>query len=54
MTNKEYKDMCAILDKYLTVIHDRPQGSLPRWVLTTFGLSKAKSEIKEKLVKEDK
>lgn len=54
MTSKEYQQVCAILDKYVTQIHDRPQGSLPRWVLTTFGLSKAKTEIKETLVKEDK
>lgn len=53
MTKKEYKQVCDILEKYVTVIHDRPLGSLPRFVITSFGLSKAKQEIKETLVKED-
>ena len=31
----------------MTMIYDRPVGSNPRLVITTFGLSKAKQEIKE-------
>lgn len=54
MTPSEYKIMCDILEKYVTVIHDRPLGSLPRFVITNYGLSQAKHEIKETLVKGDK
>lgn len=51
MTSKEYKQVCDILEKYVTVIHDRPMGSLPRLVITSHGLADAKKEIKE-LIKE--
>ena len=51
MTEKEFKIMSDILEKYVTVIHDRPLGSLPRFVLTSFGLGQAKKEIKDTLVK---
>ena len=50
MTRHEVKLVVDIIEKYMTTIYDRPAGSNPRYVLTTFGLSRVKQEL-ETLVK---
>lgn len=44
MTPKEYQKVIEIIDKYMTVLHENTYA--PRLVLTTFGLSKVKEELK--------
>ena len=51
MTEKELKKVVEIIENNMTTIYDRPLGSNPRLVLTSFGLSQVKHELKE-LVKE--
>lgn len=49
MTRKEYDQVVKIIDSYMTVLHESTYT--PRLVLTTFGFSKVKEELK-RLVKE--
>ena len=53
MTDKDIELVIDIIYKYMTTIYDRPAGSNPRYVLTTFGLNKVKVELQE-LVKSNK
>ena len=41
-----------IIEKYMTTIYDRPAGSNPRYVLTTFGLTKVKQELETLIIEE--
>ena len=50
MTQYELEQVVKIIERNMTTIYDRPLGSNPRWVLTTFGLEKAKKEIESELV----
>lgn len=49
MTQKEYDQVVKIIDSYMTILHESTYA--PRLVLTTFGFSKVKEELK-RLVKE--
>ena len=45
MTKKEYGKVLDIIQKNMSVLHESPYN--PRIVLTSFGLSKVKEELKE-------
>ena len=45
MTKQEYQKVLDIIDKYMTILYENTYA--PRLVLTTFGLSKVKQELKE-------
>lgn len=49
MTRKEYDKVVAIIEKHMAVIYSYP--TVQQIVLTTFGFSNVKEELKE-LVKE--
>lgn len=49
MTKQEYDKVIQIIESYMTIMHESTYS--PRLVLTTFGFSKAKQELKE-LIKE--
>lgn len=39
MTAQEYKQVCQMIDDRMIMLHDRPIGSNPRWVITSQGAS---------------
>ena len=49
MTKQEYEKVIKIIDSYMTILHESTY--LPRLVLTSFGFSKVKQELKT-LIKE--
>lgn len=51
MTKQEYDQIIEIIDSYMTILHESAYS--PRLVLTTFGFSKVKEELKT-LIKEKK
>lgn len=51
MTKQEYDKVIKIIDSYMTILHESTYS--PRLVLTTFGFSKVKEELKT-LIKEKK
>ena len=51
MTKQEYDKVIKIIDSYMTTLHESTYS--PRLVLTTFGFSKVKEELKT-LIKEKK
>jgi len=44
MTKKEYQQVIETIEKYMTVLHESPYN--PRLVLTSFGLSQVKQDLK--------
>ena len=51
MTKQEYDKVIKIIDSYMTILHESTYS--PRLVLTNFGFSKVKEELKA-LIKEKK
>lgn len=51
MTKQEYDKVIKIIDSYMTILHESTYSQ--RLVLTTFGFSKVKEELKT-LIKEKK
>ena len=51
MTKQEYDQVIEIIDGYMTVLHESVY--LPRLVLTSFGFSKVKEDLKA-LIDEEK
>lgn len=45
MTKKEYERVIEIIEANMSVLHESPYN--PRIVLTSFGLSKVKQDLKE-------